>query len=84
MNNALKLTITWLLLLTSTILSFFIFDLDRNGIFIGILAFKKFLLIGFIYLDGIKSHWFYRIILIFGGASLLIATIIWRMPRVCN
>jgi|GEM_PF-754602 hypothetical protein len=84
MNSTLKLTVTWLLLVTSTILSFFVFDLDRNGIFIGILAFKKFLLIGFIYLEGIKSHWLYRIILILGGASLLIATVIWRMPRVCN
>jgi hypothetical protein len=80
MNNTLKLTITWLLLVTSTLLSLFVFDLDKNGLFVSILAMKKFVLIGFIYLEGIKSHWLYRIILIIGGASLLIGNLIWRLP----
>ena len=82
MTNSFKLTITWLLLITATLLSFFIADLDRNGLFVSILAYKKFLLIGFIYLDGIKSHWLYRIILIVAGASLLVGNLIWQMPRV--
>lgn len=82
MKNSLKLTITWLLLLTATLLSFFISDIDRNGIFVSILAYKKFLLIGFIYLDGMRSHWVYRTILVVTGASLLIGNLIWRMPRI--
>lgn len=78
MKNSYKLTITWLLLTASTLLSFFISDLDGNGLFVSILAYKKFLLIGFIYLDAMKSHWFYRMILILGGAGLLIGNLVWR------
>ena len=81
MNTSLKLTITWLLLLAATFLSFFVADLDRNGIFVSVLAYKKFLLIGFIYLDGIKSHWFYRSLLILGGVGLLVGNLIWNLPR---
>jgi hypothetical protein len=82
MNTSLKLTIAWLLLLTSTILSYFVAGLDHNGLFVSILALKKFLLVGFIYLEGIHSHWLYRIILIIGGCSLLIGNLIWRVPGV--
>jgi hypothetical protein len=82
MNNSLKLTITWLFLMASTLLSFFVADIDRNGLFVSILAYKKFLLVGFIYLDGIQSHWFYRMILILSGAGLLIGNLIWRMPKI--
>lgn len=82
MSSSLKLTIAWLLLLTSTFLSYFVAGLDKNGIFVSILAFKKFLLVGFIYLEGIKCHWFYKLILIFGGASLIIGNLIWVLPRV--
>lgn len=78
MKNTYKLTITWLLLLASTFLSFFISDLDGNGIFVSILAYKKFLLIGFIYLGAMSSHWIYRLVLMMGGAGLLIGNLIWR------
>ena len=84
MNQSLKLTITWILLMTSAILSLFVFDLERNGLFVSILAMKKFLLIGFIYLDGIESHWLYRIIIILGGAGLLVGQLIWSSPSSCS
>lgn len=84
MNTSLKLTITWLLLVASTILSVFVMDLEQNGNFVSILAYKKFMLIGFIYLEGIKSHWFYRILLIVMGAGLFIGDFIWDIPKVCS
>lgn len=84
MNTSLKLTITWLLLVASTILSVFVVDLKGNGNFVSILAYKKFMLIGFIYLEGIKSHWFYRILLILLGAGLFIGDYIWQIPKVCG
>ena len=83
MNSSLKLTITWLFLVTSTLLSYFVFDLYWNGFFIAVLVLKKFLLIGFVYLEGLEAHWFYKIILIIAGSSLLIAHFFWKMPRVC-
>lgn len=78
MKNSLKLTITWLLLLASTLLSFFVADLDRNGIFISILAYKKYLLIGFIYLEVFHAHWLYKSVLILTGAGLLVGNLIWK------
>jgi len=82
MNTPLKLTIAWLLLITSTLLSYFVADLDRNGLFVSVLALKKFFLVGFIYLEGIKSHWFYKIIIILAGGSLFIGNLIWSLPRI--
>lgn len=78
MNNSYKLTITWLLLVTATLLSFFVAGIDANGIFVSFLAYKKFLLIGLVYLEGMKAHWFYRLILILTGAGLLIANLLWH------
>lgn len=80
MNTSLKLTVAWLLLLASTFLSYFVAGLDHNGVFVSILAVKKFFLVGFIYLEGIKSHWVYKFILIIGGFSLVIGNLIWRVP----
>lgn len=82
MNTSLKLTVAWLLLLASTFLSYFLVTLDHNGVFVSILAVKKFFLVGFIYLEGIHSHWVYKFILIFGGFSLIIGNLIWRVPGV--
>lgn len=83
MNETLKLTITWLMLVVATILTIFVSHLDRNIFFIAILTIKKFLLIGFIYLEGYKAHLFYKMILIFGAISLGIASLIWGKPGFC-
>lgn len=84
MNTSLKLTVAFGLLIASTLLSYFVAGLDHNGIFVSILAVKKFYLVGFIYLEGIKSHWFYKIILLLGGVSIFIGTWIWKAPVVLN
>lgn len=78
MSNSLKLTITWMLLVASTLLSFFIADLGRNGIFVSVLAYKKFLLIGFIYLGASRAHWIYKFILMIAGFALLLVNLLWR------
>lgn len=83
MNVTLKLTITWLLLVAATLLSFFAFELPGNGNFVTILAYKKFLLIGFVYLEVFFAHWFYRILIILLGGGLLIGDLIWEIPKVC-
>lgn len=83
MTTSLKLTITWALLFVASLLNFFVAHLDSNGIFVAILAFKKFLLIGLIYLDAIESHWFYRIIIIFFGLSLILISLIWSRYALC-
>lgn len=83
MNNTLKLTITWLMLIVATILTYFVSHLDRNIFFIAILTVKKFLLIGFIYLEGYKTHLFYKVILIAGSLSLIIASLIFGKPGIC-
>ncbi len=80
MTIPLKLTVAWGLLLASTILSYFVSSIDHNGLFVSVLALKKFFLVGFIYLEGIRSHWFYKFILIFAGSSLILANLIWNMP----
>lgn len=77
MNQSLKLTVAWLLLVVATILSYILADIDKNGVYVGILAIKKFLLIGFIYLEGSKAHWFYKILLIMTGLSLVVGNLIW-------
>lgn len=77
MKNSLKLTITWLLLIASTLLSYFVADLDKNGIFISVLAYKKFLLIGFVYLEVFHAHWLYKGVLLFTGAGLLLGNLVW-------
>lgn len=82
MNTNLKLTVAWILLVLATILSYFVSDLEHNGLFVSVLAVKKFFLVGFIYLEGIKSHWFYKTILILGGLSLFIGNLIWSVPKV--
>ena len=78
MNNPLKLTITWALLVASTLLSFFIADLGKNGIFVSVLAYKKFILIGFIYLGASRSHWVYKVGLSVAGFALLLGNLVWR------
>lgn len=83
MNSTLKLTITWAFLVVATILNYFVSNLDSNGIFVSILALKKFLLIGMIYLDGIESHWFYRIMLTIFGLSILLISLIWSRYSYC-
>ena len=83
MNNTLKLTVTWLILIVATILTYFVAQLDRNIFFLSILTVKKFLLIGFIYLEGYKTHFFYKMILIAGSVSLIIASLIFGKPGIC-
>ncbi len=83
MNTSLKLTIAWALLLIATFLSLIVSKLEHNEMFVSILALKKFLLVGFIYLEGIEAHWLYRIILIIGGISLIIITGIFKVPLKC-
>lgn len=83
MTVSFRLTIAWLLLVIATLLSYFISDLDRNGIFASILAFKKFLLVGYIYLEGIHAHFVYRMILFVGSISLFIGMLIWKAPSIC-
>lgn len=83
MSHSLKLTITWGILTVATLLNYFVRNLDSNGIFVSILAFKKFILIGMIYLDGIESHWFYRIMLTIFGLSLILISLIWSRYNVC-
>lgn len=84
MNNSLKLTITWLMLVVATVLTYFVAHIDRNIFFIAILTLKKFLLIGFIYLEGYKTHLFYKMILICGGLSLLLISLIFGRPGFCS
>lgn len=83
MSTSLKLTITWAILVIATILNLFVVHLESNGIFVSILAFKKFVLIGLIYLDGIESHWFYRTIIIVTGLSLIFISLIWSRYSIC-
>ena len=83
MTQSLKLTITWLLLLTATFISYFVKDLDANGLFVTILAYKKFLLIGLIYLDGMGAHWVYKTILAVLGGGLILGNLIWSTPFHC-
>lgn len=83
MNDSIKLTVTWLMLVVATVLTIFVAHLDRNMFFIAILTIKKFLLIGFIYLEGYKSHIFYKMILITGSISLVVASLIWGKPSLC-
>lgn len=78
MSQKFKLTIAWALLIIATILSLFISQVDKNGIFVSILAFKKFMLIGYIYLEAMEAHFIYKLIIFFGGSSLLIANLIWH------
>ncbi len=82
-KETLKLTITWLMLVVATILTLFVAHLDRNIFFVAILTVKKFLLIGLIYLEGYKAHWFYKGILFLGSISLGIAALIWGKPALC-
>lgn len=83
MNNTIKLTITWLMLVIATILTLFVAHLDRNIFFISILTIKKFLLIGLIYLEGYKTHFFYKMVLVIGSMSLVVASLIWGKPSFC-
>ena len=78
MSNSFKLTITWALLVASTLISFFVADLGKNGIFVSILAYKKFLLIGFIYMGASRAHWVYKLVLMVTGFGLLLANLVWR------
>lgn len=83
-NNSLKLTITWAMLFVATLLTYFVAHLDRNIFFIAILTVKKFLLIGFIYLEGYKTHLFYRMILICGALSLVVLSLAFGKPGFCS
>ncbi len=77
MKQSMKLTVAWLMLVGATLLSYILIDLDKNGVLVGILAVKKFFLIGFIYLEGSKTHLFYKSMLVLTGLSLVIGNLIW-------
>ncbi len=77
MQESMKLTVAWLFLVGATLLSYFLKDVDKNGIFVGVLAIKKFLLIGFIYLEGASVHISYKLMLLVTGLSLVIGNLIW-------
>lgn len=83
MTSTFKLTITWLLLVCSSILSLFVVNVNGNDTFVSILAYKKFLLIGFVYLEGMKAHWVYRILILIAGSALIVGDYIWGLPRTC-
>lgn len=83
MSNSFKLTLTFGFLIIATVLNYFVLKLESNSIFVSILAFKKFMLIGLIYLEGIESHWFYRIFLTIAALSLIFISLIWSRYNVC-